>query len=66
MILQMLLTGRMIRSREFVKPGMGWDFRKAISRLRRKGYDIHSEIFPGERDATYWIPLELGEQQRLL
>jgi hypothetical protein len=52
-ILEMLRTGRPIKSREFIRDCQGWDHRKAISRLRRQGWNIVSEIQPGEREATY-------------
>lgn len=61
LILEMLLTGRPIKSREFIQNVPGWDHRKAISRLRKK-YSIFSEIRPGEREATYRMLLEPKEQ----
>ena len=64
-ILQMLLTGRPIRSREFIRECLGWDHRRVISRLRKR-YNIVSEIKPGEREATYRMLLEIKEQERLL
>jgi hypothetical protein len=63
-ILAMLRTGRPIRSREFIRLVPGWDHRKAISRLRKK-YPILSEIRPGEREATYRMLVDVGEQGRL-
>lgn len=53
MILEMLKTGRPIRSREFIQNVPGWDHRKAISRLRKKGWNIITEIPPGEFEAYY-------------
>ena len=61
MILEMLMSGRPIRSREFIRECQGWDHRKAISRLRRMGWNITSEIQKGEREATYRLVLPTQE-----
>ncbi len=62
-ILEMLRTRKRVTSAEFVREVQGWDFRKCISRLRRKGYPIESSIRPGDKYATYiWV----DEQMRLI
>jgi Helix-turn-helix domain len=66
MILEMLRTGRQIKSREFIRDCQGWDHRKAISRLRRQGWNIHSEIRPGEHEATYQLLPHFTKQMGLL
>lgn len=62
-ILEMLRTGRPIRSREFIRECAGWDHRKAICRLRKQGWNIVSEIPHGEREATYKL---VPRQERLI
>ena len=60
-ILEMLRTGKPIKSREFIRDCQGWDHRKAICRLRRQGWDIRSEIPRGEREAVYrLVPKQEG------
>lgn len=61
-ILSILREGRPVKSEEFIRRVLGWDHRKAISRLRRQGWDILSEIRPGDRQATYTLR---AKQERL-
>jgi len=62
-ILDMLRTRKRVTSAEFIREVAGWDHRKVISRLRRKGYPIESVIKPGDKYATYlWVE----EQMRLI
>ncbi len=51
-ILEMIRTRRAVQAREFIKECPGWDHRKAISRLIRKGYPIYN-IMPDGHEAIY-------------
>ena len=62
-ILEMLRTRKRVTSAEFVREVSGWDHRKVISRLRRKGYRIETIIRPGDKYATYEL---CDEQMRLI
>lgn len=46
-VLEMLQTRKVVRSREFIRECAGWDFRKAITRLRRQGHKIENCNPPG-------------------
>lgn len=62
-ILEMLKTRKMVRSREFIRECQGWDFRKAITRLRRQGFPIRNISPPGQEATYIWAD---GEQGRLI
>lgn len=53
-ILKMIRTRKIVRSRDFVRELQGWDFRKAITRLRRQGYPIENLSPPGIEGAYAW------------
>jgi len=53
-ILDMVRTRKVVRSREFVRELSGWDFRKAITRLRRKGFPIQNLNPPGIEAEYHW------------
>lgn len=51
-ILEMIRARRAVQAREFIRECQGWDFRKAICRLVKKGYPIYNIMPPGQ-EATY-------------
>lgn len=51
-ILEMLKERKVVSSREFIRECSGWDFRKCITRLRKKGYPIEN-INPPGMEAVY-------------
>jgi len=48
MVLWMLQTRGRVKSREFIRELEGWDFRKCITRLRRRGYVIENISLAGQ------------------
>lgn len=55
MILNMLRTRKVVKSREFIRECQGWDFRKCITRLRHKGYPIENLNPPGMEAEYHWM-----------
>ena len=54
-ILEMIQARGHVQSREFIREIWGWDHRKAISRLIRKGYPIKN-VSPQGQEAVYvWL-----------
>jgi hypothetical protein len=53
-ILDMLRSRRMVMSREFIRECSGWDFRKALCRLRKK-YPITNVAKPGHEGCWVWV-----------
>lgn len=53
-ILDMLRKRKLVGSREFIHELQGWDFRKAITRLRRRGYPIENLKPPGVEGIYAW------------
>ncbi len=51
-ILEMIRSRRAVQAREFIQECPGWDHRKVICRLIRKGYPI-TNIMPVGQEATY-------------
>jgi hypothetical protein len=61
-ILDIIRTRRAVYSRELIRECQGWDFRKAITRLRRKGFPIVN-VSPAGREAKYcWMPTEASKE----
>lgn len=54
-ILHMIQSRKIVYSRDFIRELAGWDFRKAITRLRRQGYPIENLRPPGTEGAYAWI-----------
>jgi len=55
-ILEMIRTRGRVTPRDFVRELPGWDWRKAITRLRRKGYPIENLNRPGIEALYVWAP----------
>lgn len=55
MILDYIRSQGRIKSRELIRLMPGWDFRKAITRLRRKGYPIENLNPPGMEAEYHWV-----------
>ena len=55
LVLEMIRNRKQVFSREFIRELPGWDFRKAITRLRRAGYPIEN-LNPLGGEAKYcWM-----------
>lgn len=55
-ILDMIRCRGQVRSREIIREIPGWDFRKAICRLQKKGYPIVNMNPPGIEAVYVWKP----------
>lgn len=67
LILKMIQTRGRVTPREFVRELPGWDWMKAITRLRRKGYPIENLNPPGIEAIYVWahggqLPLISGQK----
>ena len=53
---------KMVRARELIRLGMGWDVRKAICRLRAQGCPIRNIAAPCHEAIYVWVD---GGQMKL-
>ena len=54
-ILRILQERRIVTSREFIRDCKGWDFRKCICRLQRKGHFIYNANPPGVEGEYHYV-----------
>ena len=60
-ILEMIRSRKMVKSREIVREVPGWDFRKAICRLQKKGFTIRNVAPRGQEGCYLWVDNEQGK-----
>ena len=57
-----IVEHKVVKARELIRLGLGWDVRKAISRLRKQGHPITNIGKPGQEAIYFWAD---GGQERM-